>query len=230
MTDKPCRQPAAPTIRPLRNTWLEIDLDQLARNIEILRAHVGANVKLAPVIKADAYGHGAVNIAKELGRLNVAYLCVAILNEALELRCHGITTPVLVMGYTGDESLGLAVEHDITLTIFEYEQAELLSNEARRQHRTANVHVKVDTGMHRLGKEPTEAFADEVVRMSALPGLCIKGIFSHLRLASEEEDREQHALLTSFVSMLRMRGLTIDCCHISDSIAAVNAPAPRNAI
>jgi alanine racemase len=210
--------------RPLRNTWLEVDLDLLAHNIETLRARVGPGVKLAPVIKADAYGHGAVTIAKELSRLNVAYLCVAILNEALELRDHGITMPILVMGYTGNEGLAIAVAKDITLTIFEHEQAVILSNEAQRQNKTANVHIKVDTGMHRLGKEPTEAFADEVLRISTLPRLCLKGIFSHLRLADEEGDRKQHALLKCFINVLKERGLSIDCCHISDSIAAVKYP------
>ena len=135
-----------------RNTWVEIDLEQLKRNIEALRDYTDGKVKLAPVIKADAYGHGAVIIARELEPMGVEYLCVAALSEALELRENEICAPLLVMGYTENHLLKIAVEHNITLTIFEYEQAELLSRTARESGVPAKAHVKVDTGFHRLGK------------------------------------------------------------------------------
>lgn len=208
----------------LQNSWVEIDLDQLARNVAALQAHVGARVALAPVIKADAYGHGALAIAKELAQLDVGYLSVAMLAEALELRDHGIQTPVLVMGFTRSEWLGLAVEKDITLTIFDYDQAARLSSEAAKRKTTANVHIKVDTGFHRLGKQPDEEFAQEISRMSALPHLCLKGIYSHLRLADAQADEKQHALFASFVGALKEKGVHFDYKHLSDSIAAVKYP------
>lgn len=205
----------------LRNTWVEINLDQLARNVEALRRHVGPGVQLAPVIKADAYGHGAVTIAQELSRMGVAYLAVAVLSEALELRAHGISAPILVMGYTETPLLGLAVQEKITLTIFDYEQAEVLSREAQKQRTTANVHIKVDTGFHRLGKEPTPEYAEEIVRMSTLPALRLKGIFSHLRLADQASDEQQIARFTSLLDALHERGVHFDNYHLADSIAAV---------
>lgn len=205
----------------LRNTWVEIDLDQLARNIETLRDYTDGNVKLAPVIKADAYGHGAVAIAQELEQMGVEYLCVATLTEALELRENGIRAPLLVMGYTEDHLMGIAVENNITLTIFEYEQADLISCAAKMSHVSAKAHIKVDTGFHRLGKEPTDEFAEEILRMSRLPHLCLEGIFSHLRLAATEGDEAQFKALSTFVSKLKSMGVRFKYAHISDSIAAV---------
>lgn len=204
-----------------RNTWAEIDLDQLDRNMEVLQNHVGPGVKLAPVIKADAYGHGAVAIARELSNIDVAYLAVAILLEAIELRDNGIQAPILVMGYTDSADVGLAVEKNITLTIFDYDQALLVSNEAKKRNVKASVHIKVDTGFHRLGKTPSPEFADEIVRMSKLDNLSLKGIFSHLRLATEEGDERQRMVFCEFIDELKERGVSFDERHISDSIAAV---------
>lgn len=209
----------------VKRTWLEIDLDRLERNLEVLRAHVGPGVRLAPVIKADAYGHGAVAVARELVRLDPAYLCVSCLPEALELRDHGVGFPLLVMGFTPDESLPLAVEWNVTLAVFDFAQAHVLSREARRLGRTASVHIKVNTGFHRLGKEPTDAFAAEIVRMSRLPNLELAGIFTHLRLAGPEANNVQYDRFTAFVNTLASMGVRFEYHHISDSIAAVSYPA-----
>jgi len=207
--------------RLFRNTWVEINLDQLEHNIRALKNYIGADVKLAPVIKGDAYGHGAVTIAEELSRLNVEYISVALISEAVELRDHNIQAPLLVLGYTENEYLGPAIEKNITLTIFEYDQAERLSLEAVERNATAHVHIKVDTGFHRLGKEPTDEFADEICRMSKLPNLSLEGIYSHLRLAGRETDRKQYELFSCFTGKLKDRGIRFRYCHISDSIAAV---------
>lgn len=207
--------------RLMRNTWVEIDLDQLARNIAALRNFAGAGVRLAPVIKADAYGHGAIEVARELWRLDVAYLSVAILTEALELRRHGIRAPILVLGHTENDCLDVAVRNDITTTIFDHGQAVILSREARKHDTVANVHIKVDTGFHRLGKEPSAGYADEILRMSRLPGISLKGIFSHLRLADDEGDEKQFALFCSFIRALGDVGVHFEFHHISDSIGAV---------
>lgn len=211
-------------MKPLRNTWAEIDLDQLARNVALLREYAGPGVRLAPVIKADAYGHGAVTIARELCRLDVEYLAVAILSEALELRHHGIAAPILVMGYTEDEHLDLAVRNSITLTISDIRQAGLLSESASRHGETADVHIKVDTGFHRLGKEPSEEFASEIADIASLPALAPKGIFTHLRLEDDASDAKQYALFTAFVSRLAGKGIRFEYAHVSDSIAAVKYP------
>jgi len=207
--------------RLLRNTWVEIDLDQFEKNIRALERYVGSGVKLAPVIKADAYGHGAVRIAAELERMNVEYISVAILSEALELRAAGISASLLVMGYTENNLLGLAVENDVTATIFEYDQAEVLSREACKCGKTAKAHIKVDTGFNRLGEKPSDMFAEEIVRMSRLPHLSLEGIFSHLRLASTETDKKQFDLFCSFIASLKQKEVHFQYSHISDSIAAI---------
>lgn len=205
----------------LRNTWVEIDLDQFEKNIRTLERYVGPCVKLAPVIKADAYGHGAVRIAKELQRMNVEYISVAILPEALELRANDIASPLLVMGYTENHLLGIAVRNDVTVTIFEYEQAEILSREASECGKTAKAHIKVDTGFNRLGEKPSDEFTGEIVRMSRLPNLSLNGIFTHLRLASQESDLKQYELFCSFITSLKEKGIHFQYAHISDSIAAI---------
>lgn len=224
LTNPPPHLSPPPLALP-RSTCVEIDLDQLERNIAALREYVGAGVGLAPVVKADAYGHGAVVIAGELERMGVGMgvemIAVALVSEALELRRHGIRAPILVMGYTENEYLDLAVRESLSITIFEYEQAVLLSREAGKQGRVAKVHIKVDTGFHRLGKEPSDAFADEIARMKALPHLDLEGIFSHLRLADRETDARQFDALTAFIDQLRGRGIQFRYAHISDSIGAV---------
>lgn len=210
--------------RLLRNTWVEIDLDQFDLNIDVLREYVGLGVKLSPVIKADAYGHGAVVMARELERLGVEYIAVAIFSEALELRNNGVRSPLLVMGFTEDHHLRDAIENNLTLTIFDYHQAEILSREAESLSKIVHVHIKVDTGFHRLGKEPSDEFADEIVRMSNLPGISLDGIFSHLRLAGQGSDERQFELFTSFIDVLKEKNVRFKYAHISDSIAAVKYP------
>ena len=204
-----------------RNTLMEIDLDQLRANIRALKEYVGPDVKIAPVIKANAYGHGAVVIAGELERLNVTSLAVAAVSEAIELRQHGINSPILVMGYTENRFLPLAVNHDVTVTVFEYEQAKVLSDAAARAGKNALIHIKVDTGFHRLGKRPTEDFAREIEEIHHLPSLRIDGVFSHLRLIDMESDRRQFSEFKAFVEDLRKRGVDTGLSHISDSIAAI---------
>jgi alanine racemase len=204
-----------------RNTWVEINLDQFEKNIRALERYVGPGAHLAPVIKADAYGHGAVRMAAELELMNVEYISVAILSEALELRANNIASPLLVMGYTENHLLGIAVRNDVTLTIFEYEQAEILSREAGQCGKTARAHIKVDTGFNRLGEKPSEEFAGEIIRMSRLPHLSLDGIFSHLRLASPDSDRKQFELFCSFINKLKQKGIHFRYSHISDSIAAI---------
>ena len=205
----------------LRNTWVEIDLLQFEQNIRALKDFIGPGVKIAPVVKADAYGHGAKVVAAELERMGVEILSCAMLAEAIELRDAGIQSPILVMGYTENRHLGLAVARDVALTIFEYEQAEIISREAEKLNKIARIHIKVDTGFHRLGKTPSDEFANEIVRMSRLPHLALEGIFSHLRLADAPGDQEQFDLFTSFIRVLDQAGIKFKYAHVSDSIAAI---------
>jgi len=205
-------------------TRVEIDLDRLRGNITKLREYVGKKIKLAAVIKADAYGHGAGTIAAELCSCGVEYLAVARLEEALELRQNNIASPILVMGYTDAGFFEEAVQNNATLTLFSLEQAKALSSTASRMGKTARVHIKLDTGFNRLGKKPTDAFVKEIASMNQLPGIILEGIFSHLRLVNETSDRDQFHQLSSFVEKLENRGVHFQLAHISDSIGAIAYP------
>ena len=134
-----------------RRTWAEIDLDALAHNYETLRRRIGAGVKFLGVVKADAYGHGAVRVAQTLQELGADYLAVSSADEAMELRENGITMPVLILGHTPKEEVPLLIEHHITQAVTCQAKALEYSQEAVRCGGTLKVHIKVDTGMSRLG-------------------------------------------------------------------------------
>ena len=137
-------------MRLLRPTYVEIDLDIIKHNINEIKKIIAKNTKLGAVIKANAYGHGAIEVARVLEEENIDYICVAGLNEAIELRNNNIKLPILVMGYTPDDCLDIAIQNNITLTIFSKEQAEILSNKSKRITSKANIHIKIDTGFNQL--------------------------------------------------------------------------------
>ena len=136
----------------LRDTRVEVDLGRIAYNMKQIREMAGPEVAIMPVIKANGYGHGAAAIAPTLIEEGAAYLAVATLTEALELKAANMSWPVFIMGHTPDRLLHHVVDKDITQTIFSFEQAELLNELAGKAGKRAKVHIKVDTGFHRLGK------------------------------------------------------------------------------
>ena len=135
----------------LRRTWAEIDLDALAHNYRTLRAHVGPAVKFLGVVKADGYGHGAIQVSRTLEALGADYLAVACVEEAAQLRESGITAPILILGATPPEGMSLVVELGATQTVFDQSGAQALSRAAVAAGRQAKLHIKLDTGMSRLG-------------------------------------------------------------------------------
>ena len=135
----------------LRRTWAEIDLDALAHNYTALRAHVGPNVKFLGVVKADGYGHGAVQVSRVLETLGADYLAVSSIDEAMELRHNGIAMPILILGHTPREQVKNLIDLHITQAVSCAAKAEEYSAEAVRCGGTLKVHIKVDTGMSRLG-------------------------------------------------------------------------------
>lgn len=218
---------AAPVDTTIRDTKLIIDLGRLADNLAQIRAMVGPDVAVTAVVKANGYGHGAAAIAPTLVEGGVRYLAVATLSEALELKAADPSYPVFIMGHTPDRLLPYVVEHDITQTIWTLRQAQILSRLAQARGCAARVHLKVDTGFHRLGQPPTEAYADEIRAMSLLPALDIEGIFSHLALAGEAENQSQYKQFTDFIDALEGAGCHFRYQHIADSIACVDYPQYR---
>ena len=192
-----------------------------------IRGMSGPDVAVMPVIKANGYGHGAAAIAPTLLEEGAVYLAVATLTEALGLKDKDTSWPVFILGHTPDRLLHHIVEREITQTIFSLEQAQILSRLASETGKTAKVHIKVDTGFHRLGKVPSQEFADEVCEMFKLPCLEIEGIFSHLALTGDDENEEQFRLFNDFVSLLESRGCSFKYKHLADSIACVDFPEYR---
>lgn len=204
------------------NTYVNIDLDAIAENFRQIARQAGT--KVCAVIKADAYGHGAVPVAQLLEG-QCAFFGVSSAVEALELRGADIKTPILLLGHADASLFSVLVREDVRPAIFEYDQAQALSREAVRQNKTAKLHIAVDTGMSRIGFQVTEQSADCCARIAQLPGLEIEGIFSHFATADEQDltaARQQAKLFDRFVQMLQARGLQIPVRHIDNSAGIMN--------
>ena len=204
------------------NTWVKIDLSAIEANIDAVAAK--ANVPVMAVIKADAYGHGAVPIARLLEK-KCAFFGVSSMLEAMELRSAGIQLPILILGATPDSAYPLAVREDIRPAIFTWESACALSRAAVAQGRTARFHFAVDTGMSRIGFQVTEEDADLCARIADLPGLFCEGLFSHFATADETDltrARAQAERFAVFDAMLKARGLEIPIRHLDNSAGVMN--------
>ncbi len=211
----------------LRDTWYEIDLDALSRNYQAVQHVAGPNVAMCPVLKADAYGLGAVQSARTFMSVGgVRYGAVACLSEAIELRESCADLPVLIMGYTPDRLLPVVAEHRIVPTIFELRQAEILAASAPADE-PVPVHIKLDTGMNRLGLDDTKAGLETVCAIADLKQVRIEGLFSHLALADQASDMNQFKRLQTFVEAVSKRGVSLGLIHVCDSIGMLRYPAFR---
>ena len=204
------------------NTYVKIDLDAIASNIDAVREKAG--VQVMAVIKADAYGHGAIQVARLL-QDKCDFFGVSSILEAMELRRAGFYSPILILGHTPVSAFPAAVQAEIRPTIFHYEDALALSNEAARQEKTAAFHFAVDTGMSRIGFQVTEEDADLCAKIARLPYLQAEGIFSHFATADCADLSKSHRqaeLFDRFVEMLKVRGVTIPLRHMDNSAGLMN--------
>lgn len=169
--------------KTLRRTWAEINLDNLAYNYHKLRRQMGEHAKYLGVVKADAYGHGAIRVARKLEELGADYLAISNVEEAMELRHHGIHLPILMLGYTPAEMTTALIDNHVTQDVPSLEMAKAYSREAVAYGKTLKVHLKLDTGMGRLGFQCDEAHFDqslqEILEAVKLPGLDWEGVFMH---------------------------------------------------
>ena len=209
-------------------TWAEISLGNLEHNYRALRA-CAPDSKFLGVVKANAYGHGAVPVARKLEELGADYLAVACLNEAMELRQAGIRMPILILGATPEELAGLVVDYDVTQTVFTPGLARALSQAAGVRGRRAKIHVKVDTGMSRLGlldHDPAAA-AREVEGLCALPNLEAGGIFTHFANADGDEAYTMlqfTRFLDTLAELEETYGRKFEIRHCAASGAVLNYP------
>lgn len=207
----------------LRDTVVQINLKTIARNMDKICQMVGGDVAVMAVVKANAYGHGAVSIAPTLIEHGASYLAVATMTEALEIRKAYREYPIFILGHTPDRLLHLVVEENITQTIFSESQARIIAEESRKSRKKAKVHIKIDTGFHRLG---TDDLA-ELKRICAIEEIEIEGIFTHLALVSDEENEKQYKKFINIISELEKEGMHFKFKHITDSISAVDYPDYR---
>lgn len=206
------------------NTYVTVDLDAIEHNIEAIRKKAG--VPVMAVVKADAYGHGAIPVAKLLED-KCAFFGVSSISEAMELRGAGIQTPILILGHTPSAAFSLAIEHDIRPSIFSLDGARTLSKEAGKLHKTARFHFAVDTGMSRIGFPMCGESADQCAEAARLPNVFAEGLFSHFATADSADlsrAKVQAQRFDLFISMLRQRGVEIPICHLNNSAGLMNFP------
>ena len=199
--------------------YAEISLEAIGHNIREVKKRLPEGVKLLGVVKANAYGHGAVPVASYLEN-QVDYFATATIEEAVELRENGISAPILILGYVSPSQYGDLVEYDITQTIDSYAQALALEKEAARQNRKAKGHLAVDTGMTRIGFQVTEHDADEAAKIADLPHIELEGMFTHFSCADQEDKTYcsmQMEKYDKMTALLAERGVTIPLRHICNS-------------
>jgi len=209
-----------------RPTRVEISLDALRSNLLGFRRVLPAHVKMMAVVKADAYGHGAVEVCREALQCGVEYIAVAFLDEGLELRQAGITAPILVLGYTPPEGLEKAWENDITVNVYSNEVLDAFERLQPRE-KPLNIHVKIDSGMNRLGLTTEEDAIALIERALAIPGIHVEGLFTHYACADEEDKTytlDQYRRFDRVVQYFAAKGLQFDYVHAGNSAAAIDSP------
>lgn len=219
----------------LRRTWAEIDLDALAHNYNVLRKHIGENVKFLGVVKADAYGHGSVQVSRLLQNLGADYLAVSSIDEAIELRKNDITMPILILGHTPREQVAELIKYNITQAVTCQAKAIEYSEEAVKAGGTLKIHIKVDTGMSRLGylcdNDFFENGVEGICHGCSLPGLDAEGIFTHFAVSDEmgEENeaytRHQFKLFTDVIDAVEKKlGHKFKIRHCANTGAVAKYP------
>lgn len=218
-----------------KRTWAEISLDNIRHNYLSIRASLPEGCRFLGIVKADAYGHGALRVAKLLQDTGADYLAVSCLDEALELRAGGVTMPILILGHTPPEYTGTLIGMDITQTVTCLAKAVEYSAQAVKLGRDLKIHIKLDTGMSRLGFLCAGGYFDEGVRnivdSCRLPGLIHEGIYTHFAVSDEPDQdsraytREQFRLFLDVIEAVnRQGGIRFAIRHCANSGAVVNYP------
>ena len=206
----------------------DIDLDAFRFNLDSIKKNINENSQIITVLKADGYGHGAVPLAKEAEKEERVWgIAVATVEEALELRRGGIKKPLLILGYTYQEDYDLIAAEELRPTVFILSMAQELSQAALRKNKTIKIHIKIDTGMSRIGYRDLEKSVPEILEISRLPGLEIEGLFTHFARADEREKAPAYQQLEkyqAFQKALKEAGLKIPLCHCSNSAGIIRIP------
>ena len=225
---------AGEKMEPLKRTWAEISLDAIEHNYKVIRAAADPKTMICCVIKADAYGHGAVMLAHEYESLGADWFAVSNLEEALQLRRNGIEKPILILGYTPAQMACDLAANRISQSVFSLEYARELSDIAAKSGVDVNIHIKVDTGMTRIGflyQDPQRdrGAIEEMIAAAALPHLNPQGIFTHFASADEGDcgegyTRRQFACFTDAIAHLKEAGIEFEIRHCANSAAIFEYP------
>ena len=218
----------------LRRTWAEINLDALVHNYQTLCKHMGPNSGFVGVVKADSYGHGAVQVGRVLEELGAKYLAISNIDEARELRAGGVKLPILQLGLTPADQTPIIIANGFTQAIYSENQAQAFSAEAVKAGGTLKAHIKLDTGMSRLGFQCDEAHFDAsleaICRVAQLPGLELEGIFTHVCVSDETDPSHQeytamqYGRFTGMIKALEERGVNFKLRHCANSGATAGYP------
>ncbi|MCA9902342.1 MAG: alanine racemase [Anaerolineae bacterium] len=206
----------------LRPTWVEISPQAIAHNVRRLKQIIGTRVALMAVVKADGYGHGAITVARAALANGASYLAVANLEEAIILREAGIRAPILILSYTPIEAVSLAITHDLTLTVYDAALAEAYHQQAQQAQQPLRVHLKIDTGMGRLGLLP----ASLSTTFASFTHLDFEGVYTHFSVADENAafTAEQVQVFRRQVDALRARGMIFRYVHAANSAGTLTSP------
>ena len=207
--------------------WAEINLDNIAHNVREIRRLAGKRTEIIAVVKADAYGHGTLETVQTLLENGATRLAVSMLDEAIQLRKIGVDVPILVLNHTDFRRVGEVLKYNITQTVYSHEMAKALSEEALRQGTRAKVHIKIDTGMTRVGFKPGYRAVKDVVAIMKLDGIIVEGIYTHFAEADAKDrtyTKHQFELFESIIEELNRIGALIPIRHVSNSGAILQYP------
>ena len=207
-----------------RATWMEIDLDNLVYNYNEIKDKLKSHTDIMAIVKSDAYQHGAEMIVRTLKEEGVKIFGVAHLSEALHIRKYHNDVDILIMGYTPDHLAGTAIDHNIIMTVYLREQAEYFSKLAKDKGKPARVHIKIETGMNRLGFLPNLESVDKIVEIYNMDNIEVEGIFSQFAVAGENRlyTNDQARKFSFVLDELEKRNIDIKKKHIMDSIALMS--------
>ena len=211
----------------IRPVWAEVNLDHLAHNMREVRRIVSKPTKIMTAVKADGYGHGAQVCAETFLENGADMLAVATPDEGFQLRDWGIDAPILCLGYTPNYLHKKTIEKNVTTTLYSHEQGIHLNKVAQGLNTVARFHVKIDTGMSRLGYQPNDETVESIVVLSGLPRLELEGVFTHFAVADEADKgytRMQYAKYLEIISKIEGKGVKIPIKHVSNSAAIIDLP------
>lgn len=208
-----------------KSSWVEINLDNLKHNLNEIKKNKNKDTRIMAVIKADAYGHGAVELGKFFVRENIDMFGVATLSEALELRQNGIEEDILILGYTDIDAMEEAILNNVILTIYDYYSGVVISSIGKKYNISPRVHIKIDTGMNRLGFKINEESIEQIYNINKLENLKVDGYFTHLATSDEEDknfSEEQFKKFNYVIDILKEKGLNPKNLHVSNSGAVLD--------